>query len=77
MTSITWASPRYVQELTTILAPQNRTQGSCDYSTVQGGGHLGRVLRDVQLWVPCLIYVGPGACLDLKNLLKHYAIGRC
>ena len=30
MTSITWASPRYVQELTTILAPQNRTQGSCD-----------------------------------------------
>ena len=31
MTSITWASPRYVQELTTILAPQNRTQGSCEY----------------------------------------------
>ena len=29
MTSITWASPRYVQELTTILGPQNRTQGSC------------------------------------------------
>ena len=31
MTSITWASPRYVQELTTILGPQNRTQGSCEY----------------------------------------------
>ena len=30
MTSITWASPRCVQELTTILGPQNRTQGSCD-----------------------------------------------
>ena len=30
MTSITWASPRYVQELTTILGPQNRTQGSCE-----------------------------------------------
>ena len=29
MTSITWASPRYVQELTTILGPENRTQGSC------------------------------------------------
>ena len=29
MTFITWASPRYVQELTTILGPQNRTQGSC------------------------------------------------
>ena len=29
MTSITWASLRYVQELTTILGPQNRTQGSC------------------------------------------------
>ena len=27
MTSITWASPRYVQELATILGPQNRTQG--------------------------------------------------
>ena len=29
MTSITWASPRYVQEVATILGPQNRTQGSC------------------------------------------------
>ena len=28
MTSITWASLRYVQELTTILGHQNRTQGS-------------------------------------------------
>ena len=28
MTSITWANLRYVQELTTILHPQNRTQGS-------------------------------------------------
>ena len=31
MTSITWAGSRCVQELTTILAPQNRTQGSCEY----------------------------------------------
>ena len=30
MTSITWASLRYVQELAAILGPQNRTQGSCD-----------------------------------------------
>ena len=30
MPSITWASPRYVQELATILGPQNHTQGSCD-----------------------------------------------
>ena len=29
MTSITWASPRYVQELATILGRQIRTQGSC------------------------------------------------
>ena len=29
MTTITWASPRYVQELATILGPQNRTQGWC------------------------------------------------
>ena len=32
MTSITQASPRYVHELTTILGPQNRTQGSCEQS---------------------------------------------
>ena len=32
MTFIMWASPRYVQEpATTILGPQNRTQGSCDF----------------------------------------------
>ena len=38
MTSITWASLRYVQELTTILGPQNRTQGSCDmYDAVKWG----------------------------------------
>ena len=30
MTSITWAGPRCVQELATILAPQNRIQGRCD-----------------------------------------------
>ena len=29
MTSITWASLRYVQEAATILGSQNRTQGSC------------------------------------------------
>ena len=31
MTSTTWSSPRYVQELTTIWGPQNRIQGSCGY----------------------------------------------
>ena len=31
MTSITWAGPRCVQELGTILAPQNRIQGRCVY----------------------------------------------
>ena len=30
MTSITWTGPRCVQELVTILAPQNRIQGRCD-----------------------------------------------
>ena len=30
MTSITWASPRCVQELTIILGPKNCTQESCD-----------------------------------------------
>ena len=30
MTSITWAGPRCVQELATILGPQNRTQGRCE-----------------------------------------------
>ena len=30
MTSITWAGPRCVHELATILAPQNRTQGRCE-----------------------------------------------
>ena len=29
MTSITWAGPRCVQELATILAPRNRIQGRC------------------------------------------------
>ena len=29
MTFMTWACLRYVQELTTILGPRNRTQGSC------------------------------------------------
>ena len=29
MSLITWACLRYVQELATILGPQNRTQGSC------------------------------------------------
>ena len=31
MTSITWAGPRCVQELGTFLAPQNRTQGRCEF----------------------------------------------
>ena len=29
MTLITWTCLRYVQEMATILGPQNRTQGSC------------------------------------------------
>ena len=31
MTSITWASLRYVQEADTILGSQHRTQGSCEW----------------------------------------------
>ena len=31
MTLITWTCLRYVQEMATILGPQNRTQGSCDW----------------------------------------------
>ena len=30
MSLITWECPRCVQELTTILGPQNRIQGSCE-----------------------------------------------
>ena len=30
MTSITWAGPRYVQELGTFSGSQNRTQRGCD-----------------------------------------------
>ena len=40
MTSTTWASPRYVQELATILGPQNRTQGSCVLYFLLGNGHF-------------------------------------
>ena len=33
---MTWAGPRYVQELATFLGPQNRTQGRCvvNYSNI-------------------------------------------
>ena len=34
MTSITWAGPRCVQELATILTPQNRIQGRCDKNII-------------------------------------------
>ena len=34
MSLITWACLRCVQELTTILGPQNRTQGSCEMHDV-------------------------------------------
>ena len=40
MTSITWTSPRYVQELATILGPQNRTQGSCGVNEESWLGYL-------------------------------------
>ena len=30
MTSITWAGPRYLQELGTFLGPENRTQRRCE-----------------------------------------------
>ena len=36
MTSITWAGPRCVQELATILAPQNRIQGHCGQQPNEG-----------------------------------------
>ena len=49
MTFITWACLRYVQELTTILGPQNRTQGSCELQTVRN-------------LVPNLIFAPPRRC---------------
>ena len=39
MTSITWASLRYVQEAATILGSQNRTQGSCELHLVYLQAH--------------------------------------
>ena len=46
MTSITWAGPRCVQELATILAPQNRVQGRCDEDLDKD--ILGRLYSDSQ-----------------------------
>ena len=37
MNSITLAGPRCVQDLATILAPQNRIQGRCDHNTPGSG----------------------------------------
>ena len=35
MTSITWAGPRYVQELGAFLGPENPTQRGCEYFIIQ------------------------------------------
>ena len=44
MTSITWAGPRYVQELGTFLGPENRTQRRCVWqlinTSILGGSYL-------------------------------------
>ena len=54
MTSTTWESPRYVQELATIEGPQNRTQGSCEGAASEHSGpgpwdgeRVGEVERNV------------------------------
>ena len=58
MTLITLTCLRYVQEMATILGPQNRTQGSCDQDK-WGGGKIfvceGRCCDDGgdQLWACC------------------------
>ena len=50
MPSITWASPRYVQELATISGPQNPTQRSC---VLYSGEMFGRVDLGAELSEDC------------------------
>ena len=60
MTSITWAGPRYVQELGTFLGSQNRTQRRCvallmyvlDF-TIYGASVIRMILLTVSL-IPIL-----------------------
>ena len=49
MTLITWTCLRYVQEMATILGPQNRTQGSCVMLFVQKLGRT-RWVRQLMDW---------------------------
>ena len=64
MTFIKWASLRCVQELATILGPQNRTQGSCDWFL-----SLTELTSDLVVNVRLSLALGrPG--LAWRNLLK-------
>ena len=62
MTSTTWASPRYVQELATILGPQNRTQGSCELAMLYLYVHIAAIVRTVPVptsAIPSVSYFCP------------------
>ena len=50
MSLITWACLRCVQELTTILGPQNRTQGSCEQYLLQALTDTTSTLQS--MWLP-------------------------
>ena len=63
MTSITWASPRYVQDQTTILGPQNRTQGSCD---LQGESKKSVISKNMAITTLKSIRKGKNWCI-LEN----------
>ena len=64
MTFIKWACLRYVQELTTILGPQNRTQGSCAVYCCLGNWCMNKSTYRITQWmaptlspnynIPCL-----------------------
>ena len=54
MSLITWACLRYVQELATILGPQNRTQGSCVSHVLQWDTYWSSWRsRRGRSWGPC------------------------
>ena len=65
MTSITWAGPRCVQEPDTILAPQNRTQGSCvRNSEARCWAYLAPLFIDIS----CLLYEVSKFCGEYISL---------
>ena len=68
MISITWADPRCVQELTTILGPQNRTQGSCELESSGKDHSRSRSIQDFKTFLNIFIlphFVIPGWQKDI------------